>query len=232
MPLRRLGPAPGPPSTGRCCRPVGAPGPAPLAANPADPRRRQRRRARRPGAASDQASLRWRGSRSSTSAGSSPADCHPAARRLRRHRGAGRVRHPDRRRAAWRPSSTTTPARETSLVFATANAGKLGLTIDLERPEARPVMSDLVAWADVVVEAFSPRAMKLGPGLRRAAGGQPRPRHAVDVPDGPDRPAGPVRRLRQPRRALCGYYSVTGWPDRPPVGPFGAYTDYFPPPAR
>src|SRR6185436_14993014 len=30
--------------------------------------------------------------------------------------------------------------------------------------------------------------------------------------------------------ALCGYYRVTGWPDRAPVGPFGAYTDYFSPP--
>jgi benzylsuccinate CoA-transferase BbsF subunit len=25
--------------------------------------------------------------------------------------------------------------------------------------------------------------------------------------------------------ALAGFFSVTGWPDRPPAGPFGAYTD-------
>jgi len=26
--------------------------------------------------------------------------------------------------------------------------------------------------------------------------------------------------------ALTGFYEITGWPDRPPAGPFLAYTDY------
>ena len=26
--------------------------------------------------------------------------------------------------------------------------------------------------------------------------------------------------------ALSGFYEITGWPDRPPTGPFLAYTDY------
>ena len=29
--------------------------------------------------------------------------------------------------------------------------------------------------------------------------------------------------------ACTGFFSVTGWPDRPPAGPFGAYTDYVAP---
>jgi benzylsuccinate CoA-transferase BbsF subunit len=29
--------------------------------------------------------------------------------------------------------------------------------------------------------------------------------------------------------ALSGFCSLTGWPDRPPAGPFGAYTDYVAP---
>jgi benzylsuccinate CoA-transferase BbsF subunit len=29
--------------------------------------------------------------------------------------------------------------------------------------------------------------------------------------------------------ALTGFYELTGWPDRPPAGPFGAYTDYIAP---
>jgi benzylsuccinate CoA-transferase BbsF subunit len=29
--------------------------------------------------------------------------------------------------------------------------------------------------------------------------------------------------------ALSGFFSLTGWPDRPPAGPFGAYTDYVAP---
>ena len=29
--------------------------------------------------------------------------------------------------------------------------------------------------------------------------------------------------------AVSGWFSVTGWPDRLPCGPFGAYTDYVAP---
>ena len=29
--------------------------------------------------------------------------------------------------------------------------------------------------------------------------------------------------------AITGFYELTGWPDRPPAGPFGAYTDYIAP---
>src|SRR5262249_17565985 len=29
--------------------------------------------------------------------------------------------------------------------------------------------------------------------------------------------------------AMSGFFSLTGWPDRPPAGPFGAYTDYVAP---
>jgi benzylsuccinate CoA-transferase BbsF subunit len=29
--------------------------------------------------------------------------------------------------------------------------------------------------------------------------------------------------------ALCGFTALAGWPDRPPSGPFGAYTDYLSP---
>ena len=28
---------------------------------------------------------------------------------------------------------------------------------------------------------------------------------------------------------MCGFTAVAGWPDRPPAGPFGAYTDYIAP---
>src|SRR5207302_964981 len=45
-------------------------------------------------------------------------------------------------------------------LFGTYNAGKLGLALDLNKPEAREVVLDLVRWADVVCESFSPRAMR------------------------------------------------------------------------
>jgi crotonobetainyl-CoA:carnitine CoA-transferase CaiB-like acyl-CoA transferase len=39
------------------------------------------------------------------------------------------------------------------------NAGKLGLALNLAKPEARDVIRDLVRWADVVTESFSGRPM-------------------------------------------------------------------------
>jgi crotonobetainyl-CoA:carnitine CoA-transferase CaiB-like acyl-CoA transferase len=120
---------------------------------------------------------------------------------------------------------------ESSLVFSTANAGKLGVTVDLERPEARSVLVDLVSWADVVVEAFSPRAMKHWgldyEALRRINPGLVMLSTCLMGQTGPLAQFSGFGNLAG---ALCGYYSVTGWPDRAPVGPFGAYTDYFSPP--
>jgi crotonobetainyl-CoA:carnitine CoA-transferase CaiB-like acyl-CoA transferase len=41
---------------------------------------------------------------------------------------------------------------ETSVGFENGNLGKLGLSLDLSREEARDTVRDLAAWADVVIE--------------------------------------------------------------------------------
>ena len=49
---------------------------------------------------------------------------------------------------------------EFSALYSNNNAGKLGLSLDLSKPEARAIVLDLVRWADVVSESFSPKAMR------------------------------------------------------------------------
>src|SRR5579863_5982826 len=49
---------------------------------------------------------------------------------------------------------------ETSGLFADCNAGKLDISLDLKNRDAHEVVADLVRWADVVTESFSPRAMR------------------------------------------------------------------------
>ncbi|MCH1933243.1 CoA transferase, partial [Shewanella sp. A25] len=49
---------------------------------------------------------------------------------------------------------------ENSAGFMNLNAGKLGLTLDMTKEEGRAVVRDLVRWADVVTESFSPKAMR------------------------------------------------------------------------
>ena len=49
---------------------------------------------------------------------------------------------------------------DSSGLFANCNAGKFGISLDLGNPAAREVVHDLVRWADVVTESFSPKAMR------------------------------------------------------------------------
>ncbi|MEO8539960.1 MAG: CoA transferase [bacterium] len=128
------------------------------------------------------------------------------------------------------PSFEGIPGPERSGIFANVNAGKLGLTLNLAVPEGRELALRLVQWADVVTESYTPRAMrawgldyeslrKVNPGLimlSSCLGGQTGP--WCDL-------AGFGTMGAQ----LAGFGELAGWPDRPPAGPFGAYTDYIAP---
>ncbi|CAM2808902.1 CoA transferase [Prescottella defluvii] len=69
------------------------------------------------------------------------------------------VQRPD----GMRFTSTRTPAEpswwEAGGVYQGANAGKLGVTLDLSRPDGVDVLLELVRQADVVIENFSPRVL-------------------------------------------------------------------------
>ncbi len=112
----------------------------------------------------------------------------------------------------------------------THNSGKLGLALDLSRPESRPVLEDLLRWADVFVINYSPRAVRsmdleastllaINPGL-------------VAVSTCLMGQTGPLAELAgfgNLSAAIAGFYELTGWPDLPPVGPLIAYTDVVAP---
>ena len=127
----------------------------------------------------------------------------------------------------YRPVWDDKAGFEQSALYDTMNAGKLSLALDLSRPEARALIPDLVRWADVVTESYSPRAMpawgfdydnlrKLNPGLIMLS-------TCLCGQDGPLRDFAGYGNLGA---SLAGFYGLAGWPDRPPAGPFGAYTDY------
>jgi crotonobetainyl-CoA:carnitine CoA-transferase CaiB-like acyl-CoA transferase len=128
------------------------------------------------------------------------------------------------------PFKMNQAAHDGSGLFGTYNAGKLGLGLDLSKPEAREVVLDLVRWADVVCESFSPKAMrawKLDYDSLR-----------VIKPDlimlssclmGQSGPLAGFVGFGNMAAAVSGFYNLCGWPDRPPSGPFGAYTDYVAP---
>jgi crotonobetainyl-CoA:carnitine CoA-transferase CaiB-like acyl-CoA transferase len=116
--------------------------------------------------------------------------------------------------------------RERSLPFASINAAKLSLTLDLTTPEARDVVLDLVRWADVVTESFSPKAMKRWgldyESLRRV---KPDLVMLSSCLFGQDGPYALMAGYGTMGAAIGGMIHPTGWPDQPPAGPYGAYTD-------
>lgn len=110
------------------------------------------------------------------------------------------------------------------------NAGKLGLSLDVANPAAREVVLDLVRWADVVTEAFSPGVMaRLGLGWDELHAANPRLVMFSTCLMGQWGPLARYAGFGNLSTAMCGFNDLTGWPDRPPCGPYSAYLDYLSP---
>ncbi|MBI2765869.1 MAG: CoA transferase [Chloroflexi bacterium] len=119
---------------------------------------------------------------------------------------------------------------ERSGLFANVNAGKLGLTLNLGIPEGRDLALRLVRWADVVVESYTPKAMK-GWGLDYESLRAVKPDIVMlsSCLGGQYGPWSMLAGFGTMGAQLAGFGELAGWPDRPPAGPFGAYTDYIAP---
>ena len=63
------------------------------------------------------------------------------------------------------------------------------------------------------------------PRLRRRPRAEPGHHHGDDLPARPDGPAAKLAGYGYHAAAISGFYEITGWDDRPPAGPFNAYTD-------
>jgi crotonobetainyl-CoA:carnitine CoA-transferase CaiB-like acyl-CoA transferase len=119
---------------------------------------------------------------------------------------------------------------ERSALFHSTNAGKLMLTLDLTKAEGREVALDLARWADVVTESFSPRGMR-GFGLDYESLRRVNPELIMlsTCLMGQTGPLAPFAGFGNLAAAISGFFELTGWPDRDPAGPYGAYTDYISP---
>ncbi len=125
---------------------------------------------------------------------------------------------------------------ETSAAYAHTNAGKWSMALDLSKgdrgPDDQPrsVLRDLAAWADLIVDAYAPGALARM-GLDRDTLAEINPRAVVLQTSmlGQTGPLADVPGYGNMATALTGFFATTGWPDRGPVGPVGAYTDMISP---
>lgn len=127
------------------------------------------------------------------------------------------------------PFKDAQPGPERSALYANVNAGKLGLTLNLAKPEGCAVARRLVQWADVVVENYSPRAMRAW-GLHYEALRAINPSIIMmsTCLNGQTGPHANLAGFGTMGGALGGFAEMHGWPDRSPAGA-GAYTDYVAP---
>jgi crotonobetainyl-CoA:carnitine CoA-transferase CaiB-like acyl-CoA transferase len=135
------------------------------------------------------------------------------------------TRHLDALRTVT-PFHNGQPGMENSGFFQNLNAGKLGIILDFSTAAGRAVALDLVRWADVVTESFSPQAMRSW-GFDYESLRQVKP-DIIMLSTSLMGQSGPLAQFAgfgNLAAAISGFYSITGWPGRAPAGPFGAYTD-------
>ncbi len=110
------------------------------------------------------------------------------------------------------------------------NTSKMSLQLDLKQPAAREIARRMIAWADVVIDSFTPGTMAgLGLGYDVARALNPDVIMVSTCLMGQTGPAASFAGYGYHAGAVAGFYEITGWPDLPPVGPWVAYTDTIAP---
>jgi crotonobetainyl-CoA:carnitine CoA-transferase CaiB-like acyl-CoA transferase len=124
------------------------------------------------------------------------------------------------------PHAGAEPGINRSNFFGTFNTSKLGLSLDLKSEAGLAVARKLAAWADVVVESFTPGTVdRLGLGYRELAARNPGLIMVSTSLLGAGSPVSSMAGYGYHAAAIAGFQDLVGWPDRPPDGPWLAYTD-------
>ena len=128
------------------------------------------------------------------------------------------------------PFKDGVPGINRSGFFANFNAGKLGIGLNLKHPRAREVAERLVAWADVMAESFAAGAMeRLGLDYSWARRINPGIIYLSTDNQGQTGPYRGHPGYGTQLASLAGFNHLSGWPDLPPAGTHGAYTDFINP---
>lgn len=132
---------------------------------------------------------------------------------------------PDDLRTAG-PFKDGKPGWNRSHFYAEFNTSKRSLGLDLKHERGPEVGRRLLEWADVVLESFTPgTAARLGIGYEHARAVNPSVIMASTCLMGQTGPFNQMAGYGYHAAAVAGFYELTGWADRSPVGPWNAYTD-------
>jgi len=158
----------------------------------------------------------------------------PMATRMLADYGAEVIRvesvgHPDVCRTT-RPYVDNQAGPENAALFHSCNTNKTMISLDLANPKTADVIFDLVRWADIVCESFSPGTIaKLGFGFDVLREVNPDLIMLSTCLMGQTGPLANFAGYGNLAAAISGFHEMTGWPDRDAAGPYSAYTDYIAP---
>jgi len=128
------------------------------------------------------------------------------------------------------PFPNDKPGLNTSGFYADFNCSKFGMALNLKHAGAADVARKLIAWSDIVVESFTPGTMdRWGLAYDDIIKFKP---DIIMLSSSMQGQTGPYHRYSgygSQGAALAGLHHLTGWSDRPPAGPKGAYTDAIAP---
>jgi crotonobetainyl-CoA:carnitine CoA-transferase CaiB-like acyl-CoA transferase len=126
------------------------------------------------------------------------------------------------------PFAGNRPTVDSSMAFGRHNPNKYSVSIDLQHPNGKKLAWRLIRWADIVTESFSPGTMeKWGLGYEDVRKVRPDIIYLSSSMQGRGGPHSGYAGYGMNAVNLCGFTEVSGWPDKPPAAPHGAYTDYI-----
>ncbi len=107
---------------------------------------------------------------------------------------------------------------------------KYGISLNLNNPDAVEIFKKLAAWADVFIESFTVGTLdRRGLGCEELKRINPRLVFHRSNGYGHTGPMADQPGYGQTVTSLTGFYTITGWPDRPPVPISSFYTDHLSP---
>ena len=131
------------------------------------------------------------------------------------------------------PFKDAEPGFNRSQFPANYNTSKYGLGLNMAKPEARELVKRLITeWRpDIIAESFTPRAMRnWGLDYENVKKLKPDIVYFSTCQQGQTGPHAMYAGYGNLAAAFAGYYTITGWPDREPAAPYGAYSDFINPP--
>ncbi len=128
------------------------------------------------------------------------------------------------------PWKDAQPGIDRSQFFASFNTSKRSIALDLSKPKAREIARRLVPWADIVVESFTPKAMRnWGLDYDNLRALRPDLIMLSTCMQGQTGPNALYPGFGQLMAALSGFYYISGYGPGSCAPPYGAYSDFIAP---